>query len=285
MVVAPRTAEVGSISSSGSGSAGGGRMSSPPGLPGLAGFWRSFFCVHYGLFTWSMGGPVALAGAAAALCGDSFFHYALAVLVAVLVAAPYTLVRERWPRWNQTMIHRFTSSRAFAGASMREDPQHPVDFEDRERSPVLLAYHPHGVFCTAFSGSHGVLQPTLYEKGVLFLLAGPLYHMPLFRLFVVAMFGNIKDASKRSMEEAMAQRRHVALLPGGFEEASITEPGKERVYVGKRLGFVKLALRHGYTVHPIYSFGESSLYRTFVPSWLPFSVPVSWVVVLHSSLP
>ena len=39
------------------------------------------------------------------------------------------------------------------------------------------------------------------------------------------------------------------------------EPGRERVYVRRRKGFVKLALRYGYTIYPIYTFGESHTYR------------------------
>ena len=167
---------------------------------------------------------------------------AAAAAVELVMVAPYTVVTKRWPKWNQMMIHRFTSTRAFARASMVEEDGHRVNFDDRE-SPALLAYNPHGVFCAAFSGSHGVLHPTLFERKVLFLLAPALYHMPLFRLFVVAMFGNIRDASKATMETAMRQRRHVALLPGGFEEASVAQPGKDRVYVAKRFGFIKLALR------------------------------------------
>ena len=213
-----------------------------------------------------MGVPFAFCGVAAAWHG--WCGFTLGILI--VIAAPYTFLTTRWPVWNDMMIHRFTSSRAFAKCSMQQDPTHPIDFEGE--SPVLLAYSPHGVFCAAFSGSHGVLHPLLFDKGVVFLLASFLYHMPLFRLFVVALFGNVRDASRGSMESLMTERRHVALLPGGLEEASIVEPGRERVYVRRRKGFVKLALRYGYTIYPIYTFGESEAYRTFVPAWLPFAL-------------
>jgi hypothetical protein len=42
------------------------------------------------------------------------------------------------------------------------DQAFPVNFSDPAK-PVMLAYGPHGVFCTAFSGSHGVLHPGLAE--------------------------------------------------------------------------------------------------------------------------
>ena len=249
-------------------------LQAPPGQPGVVGWWKSFFCVHLGLVTWTMGLPFAIAGIAAVLRG----WYGAATFVFVVIIAPYTVVTTRWPRWNRLCIDNFTSSRAFAKCTMLQDSQEPVDFgtgqKDKkgEANPVLLAYAPHGVFCTAFSGSHGVLHPTFWDNDVVFLLAGALYSMPLFRLFVVAMFGNIKDASKSTMESLMRQRRNIALLPGGFEEASIAEPGKDRVFVRGRKGFIKLALRHGYTIHPIYTFGEADTYHNFVPTWLPFKV-------------
>jgi 2-acylglycerol O-acyltransferase 2 len=47
---------------------------------------------------------------------------------------------------------------------------------------------------------------------------------------------------------------------GGFEEATITELGHERLFLLHRKGFIKYALRHGYSVAPVYLFGENDLY-------------------------
>ena len=43
--------------------------------------------------------------------------------------------------------------------------------------------------------------------------------------------------------------------------------GEESVYIKKRKGFIKYALRYGYRVHPVYSFGENDTYYTF--HWFP----------------
>ncbi|KAF1790407.1 Diacylglycerol acyltransferase [Phytophthora cactorum] len=48
----------------------------------------------------------------------------------------------------------------------------------------------------------------------------------------------------------MSTGQNVCLIPGGFEEATLYERGKHRVYIKKRFGFIKLALQHGYKVHP-----------------------------------
>lgn len=46
---------------------------------------------------------------------------------------------------------------------------------------------------------------------------------------------------------------------GGFEEAVLAQPGLERLWMGSRGGFVKLALQHGYRLVPVYGFGETDL--------------------------
>lgn len=38
----------------------------------------------------------------------------------------------------------------------------------------------------------------------------------------------------------MAQGENVALLPGGFEEATLYKRGKHRLYLRKRKGFIKV---------------------------------------------
>ena len=41
---------------------------------------------------------------------------------------------------------------------------------------------------------------------------------------------------------------NIALIPGGFEEATLFARDKHRVYLRRRAGFIKYALRHGYVV-------------------------------------
>merc|ERR1719265_2109549 len=42
----------------------------------------------------------------------------------------------------------------------------------------------------------------------------------------------------------------LALVPGGFQEATLSCCGHERVFLKTRKGFVKYALRHGYALLP-----------------------------------
>merc|ERR1711879_209657 len=57
------------------------------------------------------------------------------------------------------------------------------------------------------------------------------------------------------------------LVPGGFQEATITCPGHERVFLANRQGFVKYALRHGYDLVPVYTVGEADLFGNPQGAW------------------
>ena len=62
-------------------------------------------------------------------------------------------------------------------------------------------------------------------------------------------------------------RENIALPPGGFEEATLTSGDHDRVYIKKRMGFIKLALQYGYSIVPVYSFGENATYVNVQGAW------------------
>jgi len=129
-------------------------------------------------------------------------------------------------------------------------------------SKSLLAWHPHGILCGGFSW-HGAWNPELRkEKQPVFLISWALRNAPLFKYFCDCN-GWIRAASKENVVEWMSKSKNIALLPGGFEEATLYRRGKHRVYIKKRTGFVKYALQYGYTIHPVYSFGEETTYSSF----------------------
>jgi len=66
-----------------------------------------------------------------------------------------------------------------------------------------------------------------------------------------------------SLKHWMAKGTNVALLPGGFEEATLTTPKENRIFIKHRKGFIKYAMRYGYRVYPVFVFGENKMYKTF----------------------
>ncbi|KAE9032957.1 hypothetical protein PR003_g9679 [Phytophthora rubi] len=88
-----------------------------------------------------------------------------------------------------------------------------------------------------------------------------LFYFPLMRDILHWM--EFSSSTKASMQSIMHTGQNLCLLPGGFEEATLYQRGKHRVYIKKRFGFIKLALQHGYDVYPAYTFGEEYTYHAF----------------------
>lgn len=148
------------------------------------------------------------------------------------------------------------------------------DKEQEEQRPMLYAVHPHGAFCMGWS----VLfcSKTMNKGMVRFCFSPVLFASPLFRLWCrlvgrpgsaakASMIGYMKGMNRNSSPSGRPD--HLALPPGGFEEATLTCLDKDRVYIKKRVGFVKLALQNGYNLVPVYSFGENQTYSNVQGLW------------------
>lgn len=53
------------------------------------------------------------------------------------------------------------------------------------------------------------------------------------------------------------------MVPGGFEEATLTSNKVSRIFIKRRKGFIKLALQYGYKIYPGFIFGESQTFAVF----------------------
>jgi 2-acylglycerol O-acyltransferase 2 len=86
------------------------------------------------------------------------------------------------------------------------------------------------------------------------------------------------------MNSYLKNGENVALPPGGFEEATLTSTKIDRVFIRRRYGFVRLCLRYGVRIRPVYAFGEGKLFSNVQGLWRTrlalnrFGIPtiVSW---------
>lgn len=60
-----------------------------------------------------------------------------------------------------------------------------------------------------------------------------------------------------NMRRLLKEGKNFALVPGGFEEATMTTTKENRVFIKQRKGFIKYALEYGCTIHPVFTFGEN----------------------------
>jgi hypothetical protein len=87
----------------------------------------------------------------------------------------------------------------------------------------------------------------------------------LLRLnFFTGLFG-MTSASKSNLTKQL-KTGHCCIYIGGMAELFLASPTEEKLFLKQRKGFVKLALRTGSEIVPIYYFGNSSALkvRTFV---------------------
>lgn len=128
----------------------------------------------------------------------------------------------------------------------------------------VFACHPHGTL--AFSrAAVGFSTVTLWDAafpGVTFrvLTASAPFFVPLIR--ELWLWSYCIDASKRTAVKAMRElRSSIFVYPGGELEQIETVYKKHIAMVSMRKGFVKLAIEEGAELVPVYTFGETDLYK------------------------
>ncbi|XP_068919228.1 2-acylglycerol O-acyltransferase 3 [Petaurus breviceps papuanus] len=129
----------------------------------------------------------------------------------------------------------------------------------------VLASHPHGImgagaFCNFATESNGFSRQFPGLRPFLTGLAG-LFRLPVYREYLMSC--GVCPVSRRSLDFLLSGRQlgqAVVILVGGAAESLHGVPGKHCLTLRKRQGFVRLALRHGASLVPVYSFGENEIF-------------------------
>nr|XP_020477710.1 diacylglycerol O-acyltransferase 2 [Monopterus albus] len=133
----------------------------------------------------------------------------------------------------------------------------------------IFGFHPHGIFCfgafcnfgteaTGFSKKFPGIKPSLAT------LEGN-FRFPLLRDYL--MSGGICPVNKNSIDYLLSHNETgnaVVIVVGGAAETLHCSPGMNRVTLKNRKGFVRLALKKGSDLVPVYSFGENDAYKQVI---------------------
>lgn len=129
----------------------------------------------------------------------------------------------------------------------------------------IMGYHPHGIL-SAGAFCHFATEGTDFSKTYpgftphLLTLEGH-FHLPFYREFFMA--SGAVSATRESMDYLLGREgsgRALCLVVGGAKEALDCHPGQVILHLSKRKGFCKMALRHGASLVPMFSFGENDVY-------------------------
>lgn len=72
---------------------------------------------------------------------------------------------------------------------------------------------------------------------------------------------NARPVDRRSLESILSQGGSIAIQPGGIKEQAASRHDQEQAFFPKKNGFIRLAIKHGTPLMPLYIFGENQLYR------------------------
>jgi len=135
----------------------------------------------------------------------------------------------------------------------------------RRDDQAILAVVPHGIFpfALAFAAlperaarAFGEFRPVVATATALF---------PFVRTFL-GWLGAV-DASREAVDCALAEGARIGLAPGGIAEMfegypkPLTHPDDEYAILEGRKGFIRMAIKHGVPVVPVYTFGATKMLK------------------------
>ncbi|GAA5967241.1 hypothetical protein JCM8115_005438 [Rhodotorula mucilaginosa] len=129
----------------------------------------------------------------------------------------------------------------------------------------VFGYHPHGVIgmgaianfgtdATGFSRLFPGLTPHL-------LTLANNFHLPLYRELLLAL--GVSSVSMKSCQNILRQGpgSTITIVVGGAAESLSAHPGTADLTLKRRKGFIKLAIRQGADLVPVFSFGENDIFK------------------------
>ncbi|XP_041506825.1 2-acylglycerol O-acyltransferase 1 isoform X2 [Microtus oregoni] len=159
-------------------------------------------------------------------------------------------------------------------------PLHLIKTQDlNPRQNYIFGFHPHGIFAIGAFGNF-CLNYSDFKKQ--FPDFTPYLHsllcvfkFPICREYLMSM--GLVPVSKKSISHVVSKDGggNISIIVlGGAKESLDAHPGNYTLCMHDRKGFVKLALIHGASLVPVFSFGENELFKQInnpEGSWLRFA--------------
>lgn len=143
------------------------------------------------------------------------------------------------------------------------DPEKRLDPEKQ----YMMPWHPHGLVTTtaffytsrlsAMSFKPDVIGPKRWFVGV----ADLLFRFPIVGEHL--MLANARSVSDKMVDDLMGKGYSFSLQPGGINEQILTDHQREICVFPRNLGFVRLAIKYGTPLVPIYVYGENQVLTTY----------------------
>lgn len=130
------------------------------------------------------------------------------------------------------------------------------------KKKYVFGWHPHGILILSRIHTYGGNWEALFPN-VKFRVLGatPMFYVPGCR--EICLWMGAVDAGRKTAERVLNSGLSISVYPGGSREIFETDP-KSRNTVAvlrRRKGFVRLAVRNGAELVPVFVFGEKKCYK------------------------
>lgn len=125
----------------------------------------------------------------------------------------------------------------------------------------LIVWHPHGfiAWSAMFIVSRMAILGHPHGREWFAMVAPALFRIPI--ISETLMLTNGRRVDKKVVESYLDKGKAIALQPGGIKEQMITRHDQEQAVFPANLGFIRMALRYGMDLLPVYIFNENQLYK------------------------
>ncbi|KAI8924669.1 diacylglycerol acyltransferase [Entophlyctis helioformis] len=128
----------------------------------------------------------------------------------------------------------------------------------------VFGYHPHGILGLGavinFATEANDISKVLKGINLRVMTFAMNFTCPFFRELILAL--GMVSVSRRSCDNILSKGpgNGILIVVGGAAEALNAFPKTYDLVIKKRFGFVKVALRHGASLVPVFSFGENDIW-------------------------
>jgi len=152
------------------------------------------------------------------------------------------------------------------------------------KQKYVFGWHPHGILILSRIHVYGGAWERLFPGLAIRVLgASPMFFLPGCR--EICLWMGAVDAGRATAERVLRANVSVAVYPGGSREIFETDPNSKTttLVLRGRKGFIRLAIRNGASLVPVFVFGEKRCYERLnvnakVRDWLLRSLRIPLIV-------
>uniref|UniRef100_K3X4P8 Acyltransferase n=1 Tax=Globisporangium ultimum (strain ATCC 200006 / CBS 805.95 / DAOM BR144) TaxID=431595 RepID=K3X4P8_GLOUD len=134
------------------------------------------------------------------------------------------------------------------------------------KKQYIFGFHPHGIIILSriatYAGTWEKVFPNIVTRA---LGASSIFSVPLAR--ELCLWLGAVDAGRSTADKVLKAKYSICVYPGGVPEIFLADPNtkENKIVLKNRLGFVKLAIRHGAELVPVFAFGEKWFFNVWNP--------------------